>query len=70
MWGTHIPMELSLQWKGEPQGVIIVLLLLLLLSGPKAMLKRGKLLHSTTVTQCVDLWVCEFVCPLFSQHKG
>ena len=29
MWVTHIPMELCLQWKGEPQGVIIVIIIII-----------------------------------------
>ena len=31
MWGTHIPMELRLQWKGEPQGVIIVIIVIIII---------------------------------------
>ena len=68
MWGTRIPMELRLQWKGEPQGVIIIMIIIWAEGHVK--FKWGKLLQSTTVTQCVDLWVGGFVCPRFSQHKG
>ena len=31
MWGTHIPMELRLQWKGEQQGVIIVVIIIIII---------------------------------------